>query len=183
MTVWFTSDTHFGHAAIIRLCGRPFASVEEMDATLVANWNAVVRPGDEVWHLGDFAYRNAQPAASYLHRLNGRIHLVWGNHDREETRRLPHWASSQPYAEISVGGQRLVLFHYALRVWNKAHRGALHLYGHSHGRLPGDRQCCDVGVDNPAWGYRPVRLDEIARFLATQPERKAADHDGDGAEA
>jgi calcineurin-like phosphoesterase family protein len=181
MTVWFTSDTHFGHANIIRHCARPFRDAVEMDAALAANWNAVVRPGDEVWHLGDFAHRNARSAASYLRRLNGRVHLVWGNHDGEETRGLPLWASSQAYAEVTVEGQRLVLFHYALKVWNRSHRGALHLYGHSHGRLQGDAQCCDLGVDNPAWGYRPVSLPEVMAHLATLPPHLPVDHRGDGA--
>jgi calcineurin-like phosphoesterase family protein len=55
--VYFTADQHFGHAGIIGLCKRPFRSVEEMDEAMIANWNAVVGPDDEVWHLGDFAYR------------------------------------------------------------------------------------------------------------------------------
>ena len=179
MTTWFTSDTHFGHANIIRHCARPFRDVAEMDAALIANWNAVVRPADEVWHLGDFAYRSARPAESYLRQLNGRVHLVWGNHDDEETRKLPLWASSQPYAEVMVEGQRLVLFHYALKIWNRSHRGALHLYGHSHGRLLGDAHCCDVGVDNPAWGYRPVSLAAVLAHLATLQPRVPADHHGE----
>lgn len=181
MTTWFTSDTHFGHANIIRHCARPFRDVAEMDAALIANWNAVVRQGDEVWHLGDFGYRSARPAESYLRQLNGRIHLVWGNHDNEATRKIPLWATSQPYAEVTAEGQRLVLFHYALKVWNRSHRGALHLYGHSHGRLPGDAQCCDVGVDNPAWGYRPVSLAEVLLHLATLPPNAPADHHGKAA--
>lgn len=171
MKVWFTADTHFGHARIIEYCKRPFASVEEMDEALVANWNAVVGPDDEVWHLGDFAGRNADMAAGYRARLNGRIHLIWGNHDSEKVRALPIWASSGPYAEISLPGRRLVLFHYALRVWNRSRHGAVHLYGHSHGALPGDRQSCDIGVDNPAWRYHPVGLGDIERHLRTLPER------------
>ena len=59
---WFTSDTHWGHAGILKEsmhCRRDlvFSSVEEMDETMIANWNSVVGPKDEVWHLGDFAYR------------------------------------------------------------------------------------------------------------------------------
>ncbi len=176
MTVWFTSDTHFGHANIIGYSERPFANVREMDDALVQRWNAVVAPGDTVWHLGDFVFRNSVPAERYLARLNGEKHLVWGNHDRPDVRTLAGWASSQAYAEITVEGTRLVLFHYAMRVWNRSHHGAVHLYGHSHNSLPGDNQCCDVGVDNPMCGYRPVSLAEIARFLAGQPERIPVDH-------
>ena len=52
--------------------GRPFGSVTEMDKTMIRNWNAVVAPDDDIWHLGDFCYRSAQAPASYLRRLNGR---------------------------------------------------------------------------------------------------------------
>ena len=57
MTVWFTADTHFGHGGALGRFKRPFRSVDEMDEALVARWNERVRHTDEVWHLGDFAYR------------------------------------------------------------------------------------------------------------------------------
>ena len=40
--VFFTSDTHFKHANIIKFCERPFGSIEEMNEALIANWNRVV---------------------------------------------------------------------------------------------------------------------------------------------
>lgn len=168
---WFTADTHFGHANIIGYCKRPFTSVAEMDAALIANWNAVVGPNDDVWHLGDFAIGGGATADAYLSRLNGQKHLVWGNHDSKRARAAAGWTSSQATGEISVSGRRIVMLHYAMRVWPKAHHGSLHLYGHSHGMLPGDSQSCDVGVDVPAWGYRPVSLAEIERHLRTLPKR------------
>jgi calcineurin-like phosphoesterase family protein len=108
---WFTADTHLGHANIIKHCSRPFSTVEEMDASLIATWNAVVRPDDDIWHLGDFSYRSAKAPADYLRRLSGRKHLVSGNHDTEQSRNAPGWASSQAYAEITVDGTPVVLFH------------------------------------------------------------------------
>lgn len=72
---FFTADTHFGHANIIRYTKRPFETVAEMDATLVSNWNATVGPDDDVWHLGDVAH-GTQRAEAILPRLNGRKHLI-----------------------------------------------------------------------------------------------------------
>lgn len=52
--VFFTSDTHFNHANIIRFCNRPFKDVSHMNEAIISNWNRVVGPEDIVFHLGDF---------------------------------------------------------------------------------------------------------------------------------
>ena len=39
--VWFTSDTHFGHAKIIEYCDRPFANVQEMNKKLINRYDKV----------------------------------------------------------------------------------------------------------------------------------------------
>ena len=178
MTTWFTADTHFGHSRIVSLCQRPYADVDEMDADLVAQWNAVVQPDDDVWHLGDFAYKCRGDFKAYARKLRGRIHLIHGNHDSQTVRSWSGWASSQPMAEIAVEGYRLVLLHYGMRVWPKSHHGSIHLYGHSHGSLPGDSQSCDVGVD--VWGMRPVQLTQIKQYHETLPARGSVDHHGRG---
>jgi calcineurin-like phosphoesterase family protein len=128
--------------------------------------------------LGDFSYKAAHAPSDYLRRLNGRKHLLWGNHDSEQSRAAPGWASSQAYAEVTVEETRLVLFHYSLKTWRRVGQGALQLYGHSHGRMAGDRQSCDVGVD--CWGFRPVSLDAIKARLAGLPPWVPVDHHGAG---
>ena len=80
---YFTSDLHLGHRNIIRLCNRPFATIEEMDETLIRNWNAKVTNGDTVYILGDLLFRNEKPAEEYLKQLKGKKHLIIGNHDRD----------------------------------------------------------------------------------------------------
>lgn len=171
----FTADLHLGHHRIRDYCSRPFASVGEMDAALIANWNAVATPDTDVWVLGDFCW--GEDADRYLDRLLGRKHLIWGNHDYEEVRSAKGWTSSQPYAEIMVDGQQLVLFHYAMRVWFKSSKGSYAFFGHSHGNLLGDSRSCDVGVD--VFGYKPVDLAEIRRKMRTQPDRgPEPDHHG-----
>jgi calcineurin-like phosphoesterase family protein len=174
MATFFTSDTHFGHEGIIRHCYRLFPSVAAMDEALIAAWNEYISPDDVVWHLGDFTLSGADAAEEYLSRLNGTIHLIWGNHDRNSVRRLTRWASSAYAREIKVDGVRITLCHYAMLVWNQCGRGALMLHGHSHGNLPGNSQSTDVGVD--AWSFRPTTLQQIQARLASQPQYQAEDH-------
>lgn len=158
MTVFFTSDTHWGDHRVLNIGRRPFGSVAEMDEALVANWNAAVGVGDEVWHLGDVA-RRAGDVAALLARLNGVKHLVRGNNDPPGTLAAQGWASAGEYRELEIDGVHLVLCHYPFRSWNRQGRGAINLHGHSHGRLKAMPRQFDVGVD--ARGFRPVTLAEI----------------------
>lgn len=154
MTIWVTADQHFGHGNIIRLCGRSFGSVGEMDVEMERLWNEVVRPDDTVWHLGDFAFRNAAPAGPLLDRLNGTKHLIKGNHDPKQDAR--QWASVQDYMELQHGGRGVVLSHYAMEDWSGIFRGAVMLHGHSHGKARKIDGRLDVGVDSV--GYTPITL-------------------------
>ena len=84
--IFVTADTHFGHKKsleFIRPDGeslRPFSSVEEMDETMVENWNRVVTRHDTIYHLGDVVI--PRPSLKILDRLNGRKILIRGNHDQ-----------------------------------------------------------------------------------------------------
>lgn len=78
--IWFTSDTHFSHKNTLRYCGRPFWTKEQCDEAMIARWNAVVKPEDTVYHLGDVAMHTA-PIVRILPRLNGKKILIVGNHD------------------------------------------------------------------------------------------------------
>ncbi|MCW2079657.1 UNVERIFIED_ORG: calcineurin-like phosphoesterase family protein [Bradyrhizobium japonicum] len=167
MSTFLIADTHFGHRAIIEMCRRPFASVREMDGTMIERWNATVRTTDTVIHLGDFAHRYPADKLSQLFAsLNGRKHLIKGNHDDAATLALP-WESVRDIAYASIDSQNVVLCHYAMRTWPRIRKGALMLYGHSHGRLAGNIQSCDIGVD--VLGFAPVRLNTIKSYLATLP--------------
>lgn len=165
MTMWFTADTHFGHTNILELSHRPFADIREHDEALIAGWNARVGRRDEVWHLGDFALGLDEMALSRLFgRLNGRKHLIVGNHDARRTLRLPWSSQPKPMREIVVDHRRIVLCHYALRSWRGIHGGTVHLYGHTHGSIPGTRHSEDAGVD--AWRYAPVALPDLLVRMA-----------------
>jgi calcineurin-like phosphoesterase family protein len=162
MTVYFISDTHFGHANVIKYSKRPFADVEEMNEALIANWNAVVKRGDRVYHLGDFSFVGPEVTKAILSRLTGEIHLIRGNHDYHMPAHVENlFASVRDLHMVKIDGQKVFLSHYAMRTWESSHHGSWNLHGHSHGTLPrleGYKQA-DMGVD--CWGYRPVPFEEI----------------------
>jgi calcineurin-like phosphoesterase family protein len=170
-TVWFTADTHFGHGNIVRFCRRPFADVKEMDAQLIENWNARVRPDDHVFHLGDFCY-GCKPNA-HMEKLNGVIHLINGSHDKWANNQTSVWfgdfskkVAIDDNAIVCIDRTQLFLAHHAHRVWPRSHYGTIHLYGHSHGKLPGTASSMDIGVD--CNNFMPLNLDEISKKLSEQ---------------
>lgn len=159
MTTWFSSDHHWCHKNILRFCHRPFATIEEMDAKLIENWNRCVQPYDHIWHLGDFAFRQrASETAGIFAQLNGVKHLIRGNHDDKSVFALP-WASQQDYKELKIDGTHLVLCHYAIVEWHRSRYGSLHLHGHHHGTLSPYSNRIDVGVD--CFDFCPVSFEQL----------------------
>ncbi|ACS39417.1 metallophosphoesterase [Methylorubrum extorquens] len=179
MTTYLTSDSHFGHSGMMsdRMARpRPFASREEHDEALVGLWNNRVRRDDTVIHLGDFAYGcSLSHAQAVFSRLNGRKYLIRGNHE-QRGERLDWDGPIRDVARVSVqdSGMRrpvdLWLSHFAHVTWPDAHRGRIHLFGHSHGSIPPTARSCDVGVD--AWRFRPVTVPEIQELLADVARRE-----------
>lgn len=136
---------------------------------MIDNWNAVVGPKDEVWHLGDFAWKIAN-YKRFLDRLNGSIHLVLGNHEPKLSRlKDVGFASIHDVHYMRRNGQKIFLSHYAHRTWRCDHYGSWHLYGHSHGHLPGIGRSMDVGVD--ACDYRPISFEEIHELFKDLPPK------------
>lgn len=178
--VWFTSDNHWDHARVIEFSKRPFESVEEMNEMMVQNWNAVVKPGDRIYHLGDFSLGSEERAIKFAKRLNGQKYLLFGNHDRKLRKSkefLSQWIWTKDLDIITVDGQQIVLCHYPFLTWASSHRGAWDLHGHCHGSLTPDAWAhrVDVGVD--AWNMSPVSLEEIKVVMKTKTFRPV-DHHG-----
>lgn len=177
--VWFTSDTHYGHRNIILHSNRPFQFTEEMDRAMIDNWNEVVKPGDRVYHLGDFSFHKPDKTLKIFQELKGNKYLIKGNHDSDIEKVCKDFIWVKDTETIKVGEQLIFMSHYAHRVWNRSHYGCWNLHGHSHGslpRLPGYKQL-DVGVD--CWGFRPVNFDELVPIM-DQIKFTPVDHHGMG---
>lgn len=164
--IFFTADLHLGHSNIIEYCRRPFSNILEMDETLLSNINEIVKKNDTLYILGDFTLSTeVKKYRDYINCSN--IHLVLGNHDRYESCILDKpFSSVSNYKELKYNKQLFVMSHYAFRVWRKSHRGSFHLYGHSHGSLPGIGRSMDVGVD--CNNYYPFSIEKIIEKLGSK---------------
>jgi calcineurin-like phosphoesterase family protein len=172
MTTWFTSDTHYGHEAIIRHCNRPYKSVGEMNYDMARRWNERVAPTDTVYHLGDFAMGDPERYPGHRHALQGQIILVRGNHDdskMESVMERMGFVDVLDNVIVEVDGVRLWLNHYPLDVPD--HRGRpfvrpaapgpydIVLCGHVHQQFQLRGANVNVGVD--VWNYAPIGVREI----------------------
>lgn len=180
--VYFTSDTHFNHTNIISFCQRPFKNVDEMNERIIANWNEVVGEDDIIFHLGDFCLGGAAEWTRLLDRLNGKIYLIMGNHDRKNIRqgfmdRFEHVAMQM---HIEVGKQRIYLNHFPFLCFEGGYKDVWQLFGHVHTRKSntgidaGRLQYLyptqyDVGVDNN--DFAPVSFEQVKRIIGKQVEQ------------
>jgi calcineurin-like phosphoesterase family protein len=164
------ADTHYGHANIIKYCQRPFASVEEMNETIIQNWNKVVKKNDIVWHLGDFALMKDDNIAvgNLIRRLNGKINLIFGSHDKQAIA-CKHLFNKCYYkntiVDENINGYRILMGHCPMLSWEGKAHDSLHAFGHVHSgeykKFLCAQNSADVGVD--AWGYSPVHFDDFVK--------------------
>lgn len=171
--VWVTSDTHFNHTNIIKYCNRPFSSIEEMNETLINNWNKLVSEGDTVYHLGDFALGDKSLIPNFIKRLNGHICFIMGNHDNLNVMGALVGNSkieSLSWEEVvKVGKKTIIMNHFPFGSLPDplSNCPIIQLHGHVHSTpdkpwVHFDNQY-DVGVDNN--NYTPVNLYELITKL------------------
>lgn len=202
---FFSSDFHFNHKNIIKYSRRPFLcaqdaklveenpaiwnntdwiidpeSVKKMDEELLANINNLVDQNDTLWFLGDFCFspkgQSFETAKRYRERINCKnVYLIFGNHDDRKIANL--FSNAYDLINTTIMGQKFTLCHYAMRVWDKSHRGAYMLHGHSHGSLKDDPNLLsfDCGVD--CHNYKPLSFHDVQRIMSKKIY-KPVDHHG-----
>ena len=168
MTDFVTSDLHFGHTNIMKFCpvtrARFNNDVTYMNEAMIREWNAIVKPEDHTYILGDVCFAPWEKAVQFLSRLNGEKTLVVGNHDKKLLKSpefRAQFVQIRDYLDVSVNGTKVVMFHYPIAEWDQMHRGAVHLHGHLHGGTSGLEayRARDVGMD--ATGMIVRKLESI----------------------
>lgn len=169
---YFTSDQHIGHKSILYFPeGRhQFSTIIEMEEYIINKWNSVVTIRDEVYVLGDFAYKCSKTyAESIFWQLNGKKHLIVGNHDSKVASKLINcWESINQLNRISIilpNGieQYLLLSHRPFLSWEQK---CWHLHGHTHGtiqELNKGTKRLDVSVE--LYDYTPISEEQIIQLL------------------
>ena len=189
MRIFYTADLHLGHARINELSGRPFSSVEAMNAALIKRWNSRVEPDDHVYVLGDVCMGRLDESLALIKLLHGRKLLVVGNHDRPFTDdAVKRQAASKRYFDAgfdAIGyqwlgqtlrnSQRVLLCHFP-------YQGDSHdvdryvdrrppddgktwlLHGHVHEAWRQRGRQINVGVD--AWAGAPVPQETIIEMIS-----------------
>lgn len=183
--LYFVSDTHFSHTKIMEYCKRPFSDVREMNKVLLERWNEKIPKNGIVFFLGDFAWGTTTSAQHLLERLNGKKHLIIGNHDKTILKKDYNknmFESIQYYTKIRVddkearggkGYQEICLFHYPILAWDKIRHGSWHLFGHEHGNfshhtthgITSNQACLDVGVDCDYCDFTPLSYFDVKRLI------------------
>ena len=164
--IYYTSDLHFGHENIIRMCNRPFADIDEMDEALIENWNATVHNNDTVYIMGDLIFKASRSPVEYLSRLKGKKHLILGNHDKtwvgdKELHRF--FEEITRLTVINTGAGLASLCHFPMMDFE----GRYLVHGHIHAStddeywslLKASDRTLNAGVDIN--GYRPVTFEEL----------------------
>lgn len=172
--IFFVSDFHVSHKNILTYDKRPFVDINEMHTTLIKNWNEVVTDDDVVYYLGDLSFGRCDLTKWFIYSLKGKIHFILGNHDKmRDIAKLGRFDHIHEYgteiyvkddvlksARGSDGYQQIIMSHYPIFSWNRAHYGSWHLHGHCHGSLMKSypdfykRKVMDVGCSET--NYTPL---------------------------
>ena len=173
----FISDLHIGSERILKLCRRPFATLEEQDEAIVSNWRKAVNGDDTVYLLGDLAEGDYERTIRILLPLPGHKILVIGNHDDEQSlfhyQRCNLFDRTTHYAKIESDGEEIILSHYPIMDWEDRQYGSIQIYGHIHNKdLPEireyykDKPCYNCGADVIC--FTPRTVEELKRIKEAQ---------------
>ncbi|MBP2656742.1 MAG: phosphoesterase [Firmicutes bacterium] len=165
--IFMISDMHFGHKHIIRYENRPFATVDEMDNTMIQNWNQMIGKDDVVFVLGDVSFYNKEKTTQIIQSLHGYKTLIIGNHD--EGRSVTWWREvgfEEVYRYPIVYEKFYILSHDPLYMSKNMPYANIH--GHTHHLKYEDTQFFNVSVE--CINYTPMRFDEIKAVITKSEE-------------
>lgn len=188
---YFIADMDIGHKNILAYDGRPFNNILEHDSEIKRRWNFRIRCEDDVYIMGNISWLSVKNTVNYFSELNGRKHLLKGDHDyvllREQAVK-DCFVEVRDYKELVIGGKGIVLCAYPLLFYHNQENGWYHFYGHVrnssadnimntcrkqiselHGK---NMRMLNVGAMQPWMDYTPRSLEELAAQIYRNGKRR-----------
>lgn len=173
-TVYFISDLHLFHENVIKSDNRPFDTVEQMHEYIISQWNSVVKETDIVFLMGDLCFKNWRFGKEIVHKLNGKIYYILGNHDTiNDMKKMERFIDILDYVELSINlgnnnRKHLILMHYPILSWNRKKRGSYMIHGHCHGNIDNTKftkknLVKDIGCMTN--DYKPYSIHDIIKIM------------------
>lgn len=168
---WIISDTHFGHANIIKYCNRPY----NHNTLMLDAWRSIVKPDEYVLHLGDVTIWHTRHAywAEQVKHLPGKKFLILGNHDEQwsvrQWRNIGGFTVTDPFVWTPDNWQARILFSHEPGM--PSGKWEYNIHGHTHNHKPFGAyerlQSTYYNVSIEGMDYKPVRVGEILDELAS----------------
>ena len=178
---FFTSDLHFSHKLMVE--ERGFTDADQMNTSIIQSINNVVRPDDDLFIIGDLSFTNFENTEKILLSMQGRKHLILGNHDNLKfIKKLSHhfiWIKDRYMLkvkdeDVNGGNQKLFLDHYPMLTWPEAHHRVWQVHGHCHNSLDSIYESTRIDCGYDVW-RRPIAYEDIKRYMSTRTY-KVVDH-------
>lgn len=140
MAIYFSSDPHFNHNKDFIFSERGFSSIEEMNETIIKNYNSIITDEDDLYILGDLCLGDLEEGKKCISQLNGKIHIVLGNHDTDNRiemyKTLPKVVEIKEAIRLKYKKYHFFLTHFPCLTGNlqkeTLKQMTLNLYGHTH---------------------------------------------------
>ena len=172
--LWFISDTHFNHDREFIWGPRGFKNCKDSNNTIIKNWNTFINPSDDIYVLGDFFLgTDIDYIKETINKLNGKIHLIIGNHDTPAKinvyKELDKIIEIVWTTQIEYKGRSFYLSHYptlTADLNSNPDTCVFNLFGHTHSKdkFYEDRPYMyNVAVD--AHNNSPVSIDNIYKDI------------------
>ena len=179
--LYFTADSHFCDEVTLKRAYRPFDSIEEMDNTIINNWNRIAKKDDIIYHLGDFTsytpyikniYENA---FKKVKEINAKVILISGNNEtrimnevfegsfdrfKKYLLDLGFYDVIKDSLYLNLNNNKIFLNHYPLA----ADKFCFNLFGHIHNLSFAKKFGINVGVD--CNHYRLFSEANVLKFLS-----------------
>lgn len=155
--IYFISDTHYGHNGISDKFRTHFNSDEEHNETIHENILSVSGKRNDLWLLGDIAFKPEHFRKLREYALSFRnVNVVLGNHDHPD---LVPFCSDNGIKVYGLEKRWGVWLSHCPIHPDEMYRCTLNIHGHLHGKVIPDDRYFNVSCERVE--YKPITLQEI----------------------